>query len=93
VSEIFATLISEEVITLKNIGAELLTAFRRSARQMLGLPAPAPAPQTNGHTGLTSVELRARGMQLLFESARVDHDDDTPRAQPLPGPRSAARRG
>jgi hypothetical protein len=55
---------------------ESVTALRSTARQLLGLPPIAGGPETNGHTGLTSAKLRARGTALLYESARVDRQDD-----------------
>ena len=53
-----------------------LTSVRSTARHLLGLPPLAGVPETNGHTGLTSAQLRARGTALLYESARVDRQDD-----------------
>jgi hypothetical protein len=55
---------------------ESVTTLRSAARQLLGLPPLAGLPDTNGHTGLTSAQLRARGTSLLYESARVDRQDD-----------------
>jgi hypothetical protein len=57
---------------------EGITQMRQVARRALGLPQleVAARPDTNGHTGLSAAQLRARGAALLFESARVDRDDD-----------------
>jgi Abortive infection alpha len=58
---------------------EGIFTVRSIVRQALGLPElqhRRSDAASNGHTGLTSEQLRAKGAELLFQSANVNRDDD-----------------